>query len=84
MGSQEAGDERVCGRMKGDGCVCGGGAWIRHWGGYGAVGRATEGYHEVSEDHGLAGLPRDGTGMLLHSGENLPAAQRVLRLKHHV
>lgn len=70
--------------MKGDGCVGGRGARIQHREGHGAVGRATEGYHEVSEDHSLAGLPGDGTGMLLHTGANLPAAQRGLRLKHRV
>lgn len=63
--------------MKGDGCVGRGWGQIRHWGGHGSVGRATEGYHEMSDHHGQAGLgcPRDGTGMLLHTatpGANLP------------
>lgn len=70
--------------MKGDGSVGGGAGQSRHQGGHGAVGRVTEGYHEASEDHGLAGLRRDGAGMLLHAGTRLPAAQRGLRLKRHV
>lgn len=39
------------------------------WGRTGVVGRGTESYPEVSEDHGLAGLPcTGGLGMLLHAG----------------
>lgn len=83
-GAQEEGRKGGCGGMKADGCVGGGGGQSRHQGGHGAVGRATEGYHEASEDHGLAGRHRDGAGMFPHTGTNLPAAQRGLRLKRHV